>query len=336
MKKWILLLFFSACATTPSSSLNKVLTAQQDPASPFKFLNVSGQSSYSRFSPDGASLYYVSSTRSSHSQKQIYKLDLSSSAERRLNHSPGESLYPVPTDKGDLYFFSENRHLKNLDRAISKKLTPQESNSNPSLLQDPHISLDLYVLDRKTADIELIQYSEGFSGHGAWNHSLSSLFFISQFDGRYTVKRVQPSEKKISVETIYKSPGQKILLDLALSPKGEIYVVESDKALSSIEFVYLKHNQPQNLEFLPKGQFLSPVFLDETRGLISYRESSKKDFQIFQFNLNTKCFQNLLQSAGDHLFSDLSPDHSLLSFTIKEAHQSRIALLKMPDTLPCP
>lgn len=303
-------------------------------------LNLPGENSHARFSPDGQHLIFISQKRSSHGNAQVYMYGLFSEKERRLTYQDGENSDPSfdPSGKGFLYS-STTDEIKEDPEFIRKSLSrlkgqspPSGKNSQPSWQNKP---FEIYWSTLDGTYIRRLTESKFYDSEASFHPTGAQIVFSS-------VRAGNPDLYSMAKEG-------KNLRRLTSSPRAESEPIFSPdgKQMLWVEFsedekqaqLLLGGSDAQNPQPVTSAPALhwSPRWTPDGQWIVfSSNRSQIDNFDLYAIRKDGSCLQRLTYHPAQDLLPDISPDGAQISFTSDRSGTKQIYLLDFKKPESCP
>ena len=345
-----LILFASVYGCQSTRVKNSSLTSS-DRSPEIQVLNLSGQNSRPKFSPDGAHILYISAERDRHKQRQAYIYNLSTQTDRRLTFQDGEvtEILSLITNSNNriestLVYASTTDEIKERPEFIKKFLNQNKTGDTSidaqfsleykNLLGEIEASTEIYSSTLSGRNIDRITNSPGFDGSLRPLGKENKIAFASR-----------SVEKPIYKMFNLASRQQKSLTDLPVDAeflawsKSENHMSWSSpsKSAGNSSDLWMRDLKNKNSLLLISGpgHHVDSTWVDEDSIVFSSNRSDSTTYQIFMIQKDGTCLRQLTTSATSKRHPDLSPDGKQLIFTLMEDNKSQIGLMDFSPP-PCP
>lgn len=142
-----------------------------------------GENMSPRFSADGSRLLFLSRTRATHRQAQVYELDLVRMTERRLTFHDGDDSDPAWTATGKFVYASGTDELKE-DTVALGRLRETYGRASKAPKVDPALASEIYLQRLDGREIERLTSNDGYDGQPTPDPKTWRLAFVSDRGGK--------------------------------------------------------------------------------------------------------------------------------------------------------
>lgn len=319
--------FFSLVITACQSADKKNGMDASDPliikgAKPLTF---QGDNRQARFSPSAEKIIFISRSRPSHKNFQVYELQLTKGLERRMTFQDGETMNPVYLSEESIFYASTTDEIKENLEDVAKS--------------DDFLPYELYKSDPYGNEILRLTEHSGWDGNPAPVTKVPQiLFYTSLQNGQWQIRRHDITQGKEQV--LYSAPeaeGKVVALQSTASGYPLFWIeMKKDKSQSRImlkkdakskpEILKQEYKEYQNLTLLPEKQQV----------IYSVNRSEKDLFQLEIYNWENQCTQVLLQDKAplvDPYFMNVPNSPGLLLFSRLNQNYGQIFMISMPADL---
>lgn len=247
----------------------------------------------------GTKILYVCQNRKTHTQSEIYELDMPSGFEKRITFQDGNISNPIYTvSEKIIYSSTTDEKIDSFLKALTN-LNPLPA--VPALPEEKEGS-ELYMSDREGRTIERLTFREGFDGRVAYTSGPHwQLYYACPSQNKASLCRLNLINKKNEVldltpetskDYVTISPDQKTLAWL----QKDLSKLTTYVNLTSLS------RPGESLSFeLPPGAYKDLSFYSMNEVIFSYitAEDSKEkspQFKIGMFNFATQQFVTLLEA----------------------------------------
>jgi Tol biopolymer transport system component len=307
-------------ATPSHSSLSEPGPLLLAAAGAFKQLTTVGDNSEARFSPDGKRILFVSRTRPSHRQAQIYELDLATMKEHRVTFHDGDDRSPAYIGDGKrIVYASETDEIKEESVAMKRLMKTYYPEGLKGATDNVTEMTELYSQTLAGRELERLTKSPGFDGDPEPEPKGRKIFFVSSRAHGHPCLYSTSSSKKADIRKL----GDCKARDRwpRLSPDGKQLAWsrqenETSPALITVASSSAPGKKPRELTG-GKGKFLDlqPVWHPSGKELLFTSNREGKSFNLYSIDAAGKCLKRLTNVGFDLLHPALSPDGKQIVFS---------------------
>ncbi len=142
-----------------------------------------GENTSPRFSADGARLLFLSRSRTTHRQAQVYELDLVRMTERRLTFHDGDDADPAWTTTGRFVYASGTDELKE-DTVALGRLRENYGKAGKAPKVDPARASEIYLQRLDGREIERLTANDGYDGQPTPDPKSWRMVFVTDRGGK--------------------------------------------------------------------------------------------------------------------------------------------------------
>ncbi len=275
-------------------------------------------------SADGKQFVFISSNRPSHSQGQVYLFNLENLKEKRITYQDGECSGAALLKDGRVVYASTTDENKERPRLLFKQ-DPAEG-TTPT---------EIYLSPLNGDQIERLTRHPGLDAAPWPRQDRPDSILFSRESGKkmeilqMNIKsgQITPmlSAKDRSVESLRHSPNKKMwawietngeqVSEVMISPPG--FVAGKRKTLS-----------------LPVGHYRDLLWVDDQKLILSGK-TLKKNYQLYSYDLNSNCLQNVFETETDLTFPQLHSERQALIFASTANGSTQIYYKSLPTSDQC-
>jgi Tol biopolymer transport system component len=271
-------------------------------------LTRTGENDSPSLSPDGKKLAFIARNRPSHTHGQVYILDLETRREKRVTFQDGDCFSPVFLKNGkQLVYASTTDELKEKPVLFQKKSEAA-----------PWPPADLYLSDTAGTTINRLTHRAGFDGQ-PWPRLEKSLVFAQANNALLEAWQIHIDSKK-SIPLLTKK--DKSVENLRFSPdnKQAIWIERSPDQLMLAPANNLHSGKALKL---PVGSYRDISWVSNQKVFFS-AQTLKKFYQIYSYDVQTNCLQNLVESTSNLFSPQLASEGAAVIFTSQPTAGSQI------------
>ena len=314
-----------------------------------------GTNSEARFSPDGTHLIFISQSRPSHKNAQIYTYDLKTRLERRLSFHAGDDREPSYSPNGQEILYSSNTdEVKEEPAAIDHLMRSYFPEGRKDKARDPYgDASDLYLQTPNGRTVERLTRAAGYDGDGDFDsHEGHRVVYISTKDGESSLSILElhgHNLKKLSEGKGLKrsprfSPDGVVLVwaqkNLTAPPGVSPGSVGSPEATPETPFKIMitekdfKNPRPM-IPSAPGDTQMDPFWLPKSEGIIFSSNRGGRFFNLFFSDRDGKCVRRLSKADFDEVQPAVSSDGKHIVFTSHKDGLSQIYTMDYPEIGDC-
>lgn len=281
-----------------------------------------GENSSPSFSSDGQRLIFLSRHRALHALAQVYEYSLGTKKERRVTHQDGwvgQVRYVANTSK-IVYSSTTDEMKEDLDRLVkeSPDTKPPTSEIMPGIAYAENMKelpFELYTSDVDGSNVSRITDSKGFDSLPSVHPQQRNVVFTSFRQGDGELFQWSMANRTISRLTY--SPGVDIQASFSQDGKQLAWIHQSNSN-SPTSWIMVGNTSAKNATpiFKKPAAYVNPAWHPDNKIIIfSSNFEDEKNFDLYSYNLETKCAKRLTTHEAVDKEPAFSPDGKKIAFT---------------------
>ncbi len=284
------------------------------------------------------SFIFVSQSRDTHNEPQLYFRDLEQGKEKRITHQRGQLANGFYQDKSGHIFYSSTTDEEKETPYVLKNVINRFPSSvkNDSFFHIDFAPQELYQSRIDGTEIQRVTEHSGFDGFPAYDPEKKHLYFSRWQNGQISIY-AKSLTRSLAPWKVSKTSGHDI--GLKYSPNGNQFVwsrFSPDFRSSQIVSAGTDLKDPDYVT-LDSGVSWSPTWHPNGKSVIySARTGRMRDYDLFEVSMDGSCKRQLTGYAGDEFFPTVSPDGKTILFTSTMSGGEHIYKIRYPSALECP
>jgi Tol biopolymer transport system component len=287
-----LTLSLTACSSTPST-----ISKSENPADKINLgiaLGKDGENFSPSFSPDGRNVVFISQKRLSHTQSQVYLLNLDRMSEKRVTYQDGQCSSPLFSADGKKIIYASDTDERKERLSIL----------NPDSQSEVWPPSEIYEQNIDGTEIDRLTNKEGFDGfpslgdddwlyYERWGGKNLEVWKLNT-KTKSTFPLLKNAEK--SIESFHYSLTEKKTAWIERDPSNQAKIFISKSPLK-----------------LPAGDYKDLTWWGKKIVFVS--NAFDKKFKIYTYTLQNDCLELLQEADGNLSEPKMHPTRDALVFT---------------------
>ena len=309
------------------------------------FIGVNGEAYYS---PKADKLVFQSHSRPSHSQTQIYVLDLKTKKERRINFHNGDDTcsYFHPTRKTILYASTvdevkESHRFRHYNpkflarmKALAEKRAKKSGKKRRRRYKWMYKPYEIYEVDFSGKKRRRLTHAPGYDAEGTYSPDGKKVIFSSHRDGDqelYIMNSDGTGQRRLTWRRgndggAFISPNNKQVTWRSFDKRGNAQVMVAD----------LVNDQLKNFRQLTfrKGINWAPFWHPSGKWIMfSSNRDQRGNFELYLIDTKGTCLKRMTYHPASDVLSVFSPDGKTVVFVSKRVG-NKSQVFRMPFVIP--